>query len=285
MALIFVLLFGIIIGLVGFINQASIKEAIYWATKVRPYQLSASAESGLKLGDKPFKECEDCPEMVVLPPGRFVMGDEDNGPRHEVTISYRVAVGRYEVTFDQWDACVAAGGCKNPAPDAGWGRGTRPVINITWLDGKEYVAWLSKLTGKPYRLLSEAEWEYGTRAGSQGKWTFGDDAGEIVDYAWFDANSELKTHPVGQKKPNAFGLYDVHGNVSEWTEDQVSDSYEGAPTDGSARTGPYENGVDRGGSWRSDGAEQLASAARLSRDMTIDRDSNTGLRVGRTLSP
>jgi formylglycine-generating enzyme required for sulfatase activity len=122
-----------------------------------------------------FKECENCPEMVVVPSGSFTMGSpaseegrgNEEGPQHSVTLAKPFAVGRFAVTFDEWDACVADGGCNGHRPDdKGWGRGRQPVINVSWADAKAYVAWLSRKTGKPYRLLSEAEREYVTRAGT-----------------------------------------------------------------------------------------------------------------------
>ena len=136
--------------------------------------LSGAQERGLKPKDS-FRECANCPEMVVVPAGSFTMGSPENeeqrnnneGPQHRVTIAKPFAVGRFAVTFDEWDACVAAGGCNGYIPpDQGWGRGRRPVINVSWNDAKAYVAWLSGTTEKNYRLLSEAEREYVARAGT-----------------------------------------------------------------------------------------------------------------------
>ena len=152
----------------------------------------------------------------------------------------------HDVTFDQYDACIEAGGCvdtcvgadfcKNVAADQGWGRRRRPVINVNWYNAKQYAKWLSAMTGKSYRLLSEAEWEYAARAGSDARWSFGDDLAQLGDYAWFKTNSGGKTHPVGDKKPNAFGFYDMHGNVYQWVEDCYTDNYNEAPADGQAVT-------------------------------------------------
>ncbi|KOR28189.1 hypothetical protein TI04_11600, partial [Achromatium sp. WMS2] len=134
--------------------------------------------------------------------------------------------------------------------DRGWGRGNRPVINVTWDDAVAYTKWLSQQTGKDYRLPTEAQWEYAARAGSTSRYFFGDDANRLGDYAWYDGNSNSKTHPVGQKQPNAWGLYDVHGNVWEWTQDRWHGDYSGAPTDGSAwESGDSPLRVLRGGSW------------------------------------
>jgi formylglycine-generating enzyme required for sulfatase activity len=216
---------------------------------------------GRRAAGKPFRDCPECPEMVVVPTGRFVMGspgtehdrDNDEGPRHQVTISRSIAVGKYEITFEQWDACVAGGGCGGyRPPDRGWDRGRQPVINVSWEDAKAYVAWLREKTGKPYRLLSEAEWEYAARAGSTTRYWWGDDIG------WDNANCRgcgspwdgKRTAPAGRFRPNGFRLYDMAGNVWEWVEDCWNGSYEGAPTDGSAwMEGNCDLRVLRGGSW------------------------------------
>ena len=244
-----------------------------------------------------FRDCVKCPEMVVVPPGHFMMGappDDVIGssiarPYHEVTIKYAFAVGVHEVTFDEWDACVAAGGCNGYRPDdEGWGRGTRPVTNISWDDAQAYVAWLSTRTGKKYRLLSEAEWEYVARAGTETRYFFGSDFFLLCQYAnGLDDSVEGKatgvlsgkncacrdgygmmTAPVGSYRPNPFGLYDILGNVAEWVEDRyISDpfheGYLGAPADGSAwvREEPPCGRYLREGTWREDGK----CAARIAR--------------------
>jgi hypothetical protein len=194
-ALVYVLLVGIIAGLVGWINQSYIQEQAIWLT-MRPQVLSAEAERALK-PESLFKECaRQCPEMIVLPAGRFMMGspDEekdrfgDEDPRHEVTIAAPFAVSKTEVTFPEWDACIAAGACARVSDSAGWGRDGRPVINVSWDDAKQYVAWLSRMTGKAYRLLTEAEWEYAARAGSAARFAFGDDEGQLDRHAWYNRN-------------------------------------------------------------------------------------------------
>jgi len=169
------------------------------------------------------------------------MGAE--GQQHHVSFATPFAVGRTEVTFAEWDTCVAAGVCPE-VRDSTWGRGDRPVINVTWEEAKQYVGWLSRVTGKKYGLLTEAEWEYAARAGRQTRFSFGDDEAGLDRYAWFHGNSEGRTQPVGRKKANAFGLYDVHGNVFEWVED-------GAPSDGSSwlKDGAPNRRVVRSGSW------------------------------------
>jgi len=195
------------------------------------------------------------PVMIVIPAGRFWMGDIQGGgddneqPVHEVSIE-SFAIGRYEVTFAEYDRFAEATDRVKPN-DEGWGRGNRPVINVSWEDAKAYCQWLSVQTGKQYRLPSEAQWEYACRAGSTTRFSFGDNGSELAPYAWFWNNSDRKTHPVGKKKPNPWGLYDMHGNVWEWCEDVWHDNYESTPIDGSAWLigGNGDRRVRRGGSW------------------------------------
>jgi formylglycine-generating enzyme required for sulfatase activity len=300
-ALVGVLAVGILAGGVGWMNQAYLQERWRWfstmrpymLTQVQPYVLTADAERALKPKDA-FKECaKDCPEMVVVPAGKFMMGSpanekgrwESEGPQHEVKFAKSFAVSKFAVTFDDWDACVAYGDCDPRVSDSGFGRGRRPVINVSWDDAKRYVAWLSGMTGRTYQLLSEAEWEYTARAGTTTVYSFGDDEDALGKYAWYSANSDSKTHPVGEKEPNGFGLYDMHGNVWEWVEDCVHGSYSGAPKDGSAwlAGGDCNRRVLRGGCWSFDPGF-LRSAFR-SKDATDDRLSAIGFRVGRTLTP
>jgi formylglycine-generating enzyme required for sulfatase activity len=230
--------------------------------------------------------------MIVVPAGKFTMGSPesekgrsgDEGPQHEVTIAKPFAVGKTDITFAEWDICVAAHACPKVS-DNGWGRGDRPVILVSWEEAKGYVTWLKRMTGKDYRLLSEAEWEYAARAGNQGRWSFGDDEAQLGDCAWFSSNSESKTQPVAKKKPNAFGLYDMHGNVFQWVEDPYHDNYDGAPLDGSV----WVQGADasgrvlRGGSW-SPFPVGLRSAFRFA-VTTVFRNNFIGFRVARTLTP
>jgi formylglycine-generating enzyme required for sulfatase activity len=228
-----------------------------------------------------FRDSPDTPEMVVIPAGEFMMGE---GTQHKVTIARPFAVGKYPLTFDEWDACVKAGGCKHKPEDAGWGRGNRPVINVTWEDAQAYVAWLSKKTGKPYRLLSEAEWEYAARAGTTTRYPWGDEPG--TNRANFRGSgsqwSGKQTAPVGSFEPNAFGLYDMIGNVWEWLQDCWNDSYDGAPTDGSAwESGDCGRRVVRGGSWGY-GPESARVADRIRSNPTI-RIIDQGFRLARTL--
>ena len=232
-----------------------------------------------------FRDCDECPEMVVVPSGSFTMGSlsYDEGPQHVVRIDYSLAVGVYEVTFAEWAACVADGGCREYVPDdGGWGRGNRPVINVSWQDAQSYVRWLSEKTAKSYRLLSESEWEYVARAASTTRYSWGDGVGRNranCDGCGSQWDNE-KTAPVGVFSANRWDLYDLHGNVWEWVEDCRNDSYVGAPIDGSAwESGDCDNRVLRGGSWDY-GPRNLRSANRYWRS-TVIRYYNYGFRVAR----
>jgi formylglycine-generating enzyme required for sulfatase activity len=266
------------------------------ASPVRPASgsvgpLSPEHERALKPKDT-FKECDNCPEMVVVPQGSFTMGSPDSekghspreSPQHPVTFARQFAVGRFAVTFDEWDACVADGGCgAYRPPDQGWGRAGQPVINVNWDEAKSYVAWLSTKTGGPYRLLSEAEFEYATRAGSKAAYPWGDKIGiNRADCRGCGSQWDGKqTAPVGSFPANAFGLYDMAGNIWDWVEDCYW-FYQGAPSDGAAVT-PKDCSfrVMRGGSWSS-GPEFVRSAYRNS---VIPNVRAAGFRVARTLSP
>jgi len=211
------------------------------------------------------------PEMVQIPRGTFQMGSNDGSrdekPVHTVTVK-SFAMGKYEVTFEEYDKFCEATGRSKP-DDEGWGRGKRPVINVNWNDAKAYVKWLSEQTGKDYRLPTEAQWEYACRAGSAGKYSFGDDKSQLGNYGWYGKNSDSKTHPVGEKQANKFGLYDMHGNVREWLEDKWHDSYNGAPSDGSAWiSGDSNFHLLRGGSWNYDDT-YLRCAYRFSVDTPL----------------
>ena len=248
---------------------------------------------------KKFRDCPDCPELVVVPSGSFDMGSpswekgrqKDEGPVHRVTISEPFAAGVYEVTFREWDACHRDGVCSHNPPDAGWGRGDRPVINVSWNDAKEYVRWLSRKTGEDYRLLSESEWEYAARAGTTGPFHFGttitpDQANYDGRYTYGTGRKgryRQRTVPVGSFFPNAFGLHDVHGNVREWVEDCWHGSHRGAPVDGSAWMSGGDCGarVLRGGSWGR--RPRFLRSADRDRDATGYRGIIVGFRVSRTL--
>jgi formylglycine-generating enzyme required for sulfatase activity len=250
-----------------------------------------------------FRDCPACPEMVVVPAGEFVMGSpesekgrgKDEGPQRKVTFAQPFAVGKFEVTFAQWDACTTEGGCTHKPDDQTWGRGKRPVINVSWDDARQFVAWLAKKTGKPYRLLTEAEWEYSARAMTKIQETnVPFSTGQTINYkqANYDANFTYnkgpqgiyrqKTLDVGSLPRNAFGLHDMHGNVWEWVEDCYKDSYAGAPTDGSAVTSPNCSlRILRGGAWNYY-PRLLRSAYRYATAAGV-RMENAGLRVARAL--
>ena len=208
-----------------------------------------------------IQDCPQCPQMVYIPTGSFRMGDIQGGGDSNEKPVHRVSVKAFlmsatEVTFAQWDACAAAGGCSYKPSDSGWGSGSRPVINVSWEDiTKQYIPWLNKKTGEQYRLPSEAEWEYAARAGSETKYSWGNSIGnnkancDGCGSRWDNS----QTAPVGSFAANAFGLYDMHGNVWEWTQDCWNGSYKDAPSDGTAwLSGNCGRRVLRGGSWNND---------------------------------
>ena len=243
-------------------SEEQAKQQIPISPPVEIRVLTAEKEQRIAPGQE-FQECKDCPRMVVVPAGEFTMGSPANeAERSEgetqvhVRIARSLAVGKFAVTFEEWDACVADGGCNGYRPgDQGWGRGKRPVINVSWDDAKAYVAWLSQKAGKSYRLLSEAEREYVARAGTTTPFWWG--VSITPKQANFDGAREpyigeyrRRTVPVDSFEANPWGLYQVHGNVWEWTEDCLNDSNAGTPRDGSARTsGDCSRRARRGGSW------------------------------------
>jgi formylglycine-generating enzyme required for sulfatase activity len=222
-----------------------------------------------------FKDCDDCPEMVIIPAGAFLMGSRDapdEQPQHSVSIR-SFSIGKFEVTREQWFAVMGT------VPSSVAGR-TFPVDRVSWNDADDFVRKLSQKTGKTYRLPSEAEWEYAARAGSQTAFSFGDDVSQLSRYGWFTSNAGNQTRPVGEKLPNSFGLYDTHGNVWELTRDCWNKNYSGAPNDGSAwESGDCSLRVARGGSVFF-AAEFLRTAYRNPAHVA---HSYTGFRVARTL--
>ena len=298
---------ALILGLVGWINQSTIADewrflTVTWPyerANVRPYVLSTAKEQALKPGQS-FQECaQDCPKMLVIPAGSFTMGSwptEKGGsnverPEHTVTIAKPFAVSKFEVTFADWDACVAGGGCNGYKPaDQDWGRGQQPVVNVNWDDAQAYVAWLSLVTGKAYRLLSESEYEYAARGGTTMAYPWGDDI-KLNSTTMANCNGcgskwdNRQPASVGSFSPNKFGLYDMVGNVWEWTQDCVHQNYNAAPTDDSAwleaNGGDCGNHVLRGGSWVAT-PDYVRSAVR-SGYSTVARNAATGFRVGRML--
>jgi formylglycine-generating enzyme required for sulfatase activity len=255
-----------------------------------------------------FRDCPTCPSMVVVPAGEFVMGSPlsesghtDEKPQHAVRFAQPFGVGKYEITFAQWDACVAAGRCPAAADD-GYGRGAYPAINVSWIDARAYAAWLSETTGRACRLPSEAEFEYATRAGTTTPWFWGeapdswgsrkacehanthDEAGKEMHMMYVWSNHQCndgygENAPTGKYRPNAFGLHDMLGNVREWVEDCHQIGYDGAPADGSVRPhqGACEKRVVRGGAWV-DGPSTSRSAYRYSEAETF-RNYQVGFRV------
>ena len=278
-----------------------------------------------KVGET-FKDCDNCPEMVVVRAGEFTMGSpsDENGrlpnedPQHEVRIATPFAVGKFEVTKDQFEAFVNESGydagskcwtLENNKTAERAGRsfrnvgfkqtGSEPVACVNWYDAKAYAAWLAKKTGKDYRLLSEAEWEYAERAGSELRLVSAKSESDLCHYAngpdlavkkvfknWTVTNCSdgyVYTAPVGSFAPNDFGLYDMQGNVWEWVEDCVHDDYNGAPSDGSAWTsgGDCSKRMGRGAAWNTL-PRDLRAAFRD--NAPIDHRSNIiGLRVARAL--
>jgi formylglycine-generating enzyme required for sulfatase activity len=288
-----------IMVLVGWLNQSYLQERINWYWVMRPYMLAqvrphvlrAEDEHTLKAGAS-FHECaKNCPEMIVVPAGEFMMGSpatekdrsDSEGPLHKVTIASPYAVSKFEITFEEWDECVSVGGC-DAVSDSGFGRGKQPVVNVSWNHAQQYVAWFSKMTGRTYRLLTEAEWEYAARAGAETTYPWGDDVGKrnANCYGCGSPWGHKSTAPVGQFAANAFGLQDMNGNVWEWCEDAWHPDYEGAPYDGRAWQAEVSSDrVLRGGSWNDD-PQNIRSAAR-DWNQPGNRNNSIGFRVARTL--
>lgn len=245
-----------------------------------------------------FKECVVCPDMAALPGGSFLMGAPESepgrrpfeGPSRVVTIDHRFAIGTREVTYEQWQACVDDGACRAyTPPDHGWGRGKQPVVSVSHADAQAYTAWLSNKTGHNYRLPTEAEWEFAARAGASEPFAFGDRitsrrANFNGNYPYLNEKSAYRgrTTPVASFQPNAYGLFDMHGNVWEWTSDCWAGSHAGAPESGAARvTGDCSRRVLKGGAWNT-GAWRLRSAHRIAKPVNA-REYDTGFRVARDL--
>ncbi len=244
-----------------------------------------------------FKDCETCPDMAALAAGGFSMGSPTDeparhvaeGPLIGIVLSKGFALGATEVTFAQWLACVDDGGCKGHAPyDHGWGRGDRPVVDVSFEDAQAYADWLSAKTGHRYRLPSEAEWEYAARAGAAAAFSFGGtistaQANFNGDHAYGVSGgiNRVRTTPVASFAPNAFGIFDMHGNLWEWTADCWSDSHGGLPSDGTARGGNCGMRVLKGGAWNT-GGWRLRSAHRIAKDQTA-REYDNGFRVARDM--
>ncbi len=243
--------------------------------KIYQWESVAEAEPG-----KVFKDCPDCPEMVEIPAGSFAMGsntgEPDEKPLHSVTIAQPFAIGKTEVTQQQWHAVMG----NDPSNFAGCGDSC-PVEQVSWDDTQAFIKKLNAKTGKQYRLPTEAEWEYACRAGSQQEYC-GSDNADNVSWNSFNSGSFLfnTPHPAATKQANAFGLYDMSGNVWEWVEDNYHDSYNGAPADGSAWLGGSMH-VLRGGSWGYD--QKFSRAAARSKFGANFRYYSYGFRLVRTL--
>jgi formylglycine-generating enzyme required for sulfatase activity len=321
-----VLMLGTIAALLGVIFRDEFGALVFEYTTVRRYiaanftghVLTPEAERALKPGDT-FRECAEdskaCPDMVVVPDGAFRMGSPDSEAGHRpfeapvrtVTIGKPFAVGKFEVTWDDWEACVAMRGCDGrPTDDQSLGRGRKPVVNVTWDQAKAYVAWLSRMTGKTYRLLTEAEWEYAARGVTRadavhGPYPWGDDPADLCRHANLADRSfrhggyqgdiadcddgNVDSASVGSYPANAFGLHDMHGNVYEWVEDGWHDSYAGnPPSDGSEwkEDANPNHRVVRGGSWTFNPVD-LRSANRGGIGTSF-RLNYLGFRVARTLN-
>jgi formylglycine-generating enzyme required for sulfatase activity len=277
------------------------QELDYWQTVMAPAVLDAKEESTLAAQPgQTFKECKNgCPEMVVIPAGEFLMGSPDNeegrnkdreSPQHRVTVPKPFAIGKYPVTFAQWDICADQGACAQwmPANDQGWGRENRPVVRVNWRDANAYAAWLSRVTGKRYRLPSEAEWEYAARAGTTGAYSWGPTIG--INNANCDGCGSQwdnkQTAPAGSFKPNAFGLYDMTGNIYQWCEDSWHDNYNGKPDALKASGGAWlaeigDMRIIRGGSWGAS-PNNIRPAARGLKEEGY-RETWIGFRIARDL--
>lgn len=236
---------------------------------------------------KTFQDCPACPEMVSLPAGSFVMGsdrgDRSEQPAHSVTIGAPFAIGKYEVTVSQWQACVDAGGCKARS-DKATTAANAPISDISWDDAQRYARWLAKETGKPYRLPTEAEWEYAARAGTRSRFWWGDSMASGKSYCNDCGNPWDRDRPadVGTFAANPFGLHDTSGNVWEWVADCWHRDYQGAPADGGVwEASDCRERVIRGGSWR-DKTNYVHSASRFYYDSYIRYISN-GFRVALSL--
>lgn len=258
------------------------------------------------LANVPPKTVAETPEqstyklnMVRIAPGEFMMGsppfeekrEGSEGPQVKVKIDYAFEIGKFEVTFDDWNTCLTGGGCRGHHPkDAGWGQGSRPVINVSWQDTQSYIRWLNSVTGLNYRLPSEAEWEYVARAGTTTPFY----TGETISAKQANFNGQdpyldepkseyrRKTLPVGSFEANPFGVHDMLGNAFEWVQDCWNDSHLGAPKDGEARLeGACKFRVMKGGSWVTY-SEQVRAAKRT--QYTTDyRYDDYGFRIARTL--
>jgi formylglycine-generating enzyme required for sulfatase activity len=276
-------------------ESVRLQRAVSLAENYRPTSpvLTAPGQAATLPPHSVFRDCVDCPVMVIVPAGSFMMGSKeteawyslDEGPQHLVKVQ-PFALGEFDVTFDDWDTCVRHGGCQTRPVgyDHGWGRNRRPVLGVSWNDAQEYVQWLSSYAGVKYRLPSEAEWEYATRVGTQTPyWTGNSISTPQANFGHFIP----KTEPVGSYPPNSFGLYDMVGNAWQWVEDCFHRTYDGAPTNGAAwldsNNGDCSLRMFRGGDWYVD--EKYLRSANRNYSHSIDALDNGGFRVARSLEP
>ena len=276
-------------------GSRSAYEAYLKAFPSGKYRSSASKKLGRAVVSAPqasapkAKDCSDCPEMAIIPAGKFRMGDLQNGgdedelPVRSVGIAKSFSVSKYEITFAQWTSCVKDAGCRYMPSDNDWGTGRQPVINVSWNDAQQYIKWISAKTGKTYRLLSEAEWEYIARAGSSTKYFWGNDVGSSrancsnCGSEW----DEEQPAPVGSFAANKFGVYDMHGNVYEWVQDCWHSNYRNAPNTSVKRSGgDCDYRTVRGGSF--DIPSKSIRSANRSKFKSGFRDVMNGLRIART---
>ncbi len=278
--------------------------------QMQPSQFMNGVMNGANFRISPgsmFRDCLDCPEMVVIAPGQFNMGspekeqghNPDEEPQHQVSIAREFAIGRYEITFKEWDACVSANACDHIPHDEDWGRDNRPVINVSWHDAQEYVQWLSEKTGEKYRLPSESEWEYAARAGTTTARFWKDrqlacpfanvydlTARRVHKLEWQNfncADGAQSTAPVGGYLANDFGLHDMLGNVWEWVSDCWTPNYVDAPADGAARTdGDCRRRVMRGGSWQN--VDWATRSSFRGWNGAMGRTNHIGFRIARSSS-
>ncbi|HEX9684453.1 MAG TPA: SUMF1/EgtB/PvdO family nonheme iron enzyme [Burkholderiales bacterium] len=238
-----------------------------------------------------FRDCPDCPELVEIPSGVFERGSPSGEPGHRgsegpvtrVSIPRNFAIGRYPVTFGEWDQCHREGACRHRPNDRGWGRGTGPVFYVSWNDTQEFLAWLKVRTEMAYRLPSEAEWEYAARAGTRTPYPWGSDVGRnLANCNGCTADASDRTTPVGSFPSNRFNLFDMHGNVWQWVADCWNASYAAAPADGSPwLKGECEKAVVRGGAWGL--LPEDVRSARRDGDNKDLRSGRRGFRVARDL--
>jgi formylglycine-generating enzyme required for sulfatase activity len=275
-------------GVLAALNYNQLRVAAYWVFNVRGYIKSPNQDRFLLESGTTFRECRDCPDLIFVQKGIFERGGPLSGspdPKRETPISTveirrSFAVSVTEITFSQWDACATYGPCRSNVSGGEWGRGEQPVIHVSWADAQDYVNWISALTSRRYRLLSETEWEFAARGRQTSSYAFPD--AQIDEYAWHAGNAEGMPHRVGARKANPYGLKDMNGNVAEWVEDCFHATYQNAPqTELAWTTGPYcDRRVVRGGGWLSD-LKALRSASRDWHQINDDNSDTIGFRIAR----